>query len=419
MRDKRKRSIMHILFTTYEFVTEKKPCGGMGHYLANIATILAEHGHKVTILLLSDYNRCFEWKKNVNIVVFQYSYKYEYSWIGNLIDKKCHTNIAPYISRSKEMKKRIQEIHRKDRIDIIQNNGDHLECWYRCWNIPTVVRLSSFTPWYMHAYNPESDMDDMSWLKAWDCKIFAYPMKKADAVYGPGRCVGRYAGLCARRKVKIIESPFLMENSLKDLQLPFQLEGKKYFLFFGRMCVLKGINTIVEAIYQILKENPDCYFVFAGNAEKSGIEERLLSAAKEFSNRIMILGEIKDKVIMQSIVKQAYVCILPSRADNFPNSCIEAMGMGKVVIGTYGASFEQLINNKKSGLLIKRDSPQALVNAIRYFRSLSEEEKEQIEKNAAKRIERMQSDVIYQELIQFYEDVIDKRRRMLCAKKQK
>ena len=96
---------MHILFTTYEFVTERKPCGGMGHYLANISTILAQHGHEVTILLLSDRNKQFEWKKNIKVVKFQYKYVNNGINTGEIIDKLFHINQAYFVNRSLAFKK--------------------------------------------------------------------------------------------------------------------------------------------------------------------------------------------------------------------------------------------------------------------------------------------------------------------------
>ena len=85
------------------------------------------------------------------------------------------------------------------------------------------------------------------------------------------------------------------------------------------------------------------------------------------------------------------------------------MGLGKIVIGTHGASFEQLIQNKKSGLLIKRDSPKALLSAIRYLNSMTPEMKLEMEKLAMKRIEKMQPELIYQKVMELYKSVIIKK----------
>lgn len=400
---------MHILFTAYEFVTERKPCGGFGHYLANIATILSEHGHKVTILLLTDHNCDFEWKRNVRVIAFKYEYVSKGLHIEKYIDQILDTDIAHYVNKSLAFQIKIKEIHKQNKIDIIQHNGDHLEAWHRNWKIPTVIRLSSFTPWCDQAYNPHSDMEDMRWLESWKSKLFIYPMKKVDAVYGPSKCVAGFLSPKLPQKVKVIESPFLLDEEKNGSTLPEVLIGKKYFLFFGRICVLKGINTIIAAIHQILEENPEYYFVFAGNPEQKGMIQRLLNAAGEYKERVLILGEIKDKVVMQEIIRHAYVCVLPSRAENLANACKEAMGLGKIVIGTHGASFEQLIQNKKSGLLIKRDSPKALLSAIRYLNSMTPEMKLEMEKLAMKRIEKMQPELIYQKVMELYKSVIIKK----------
>lgn len=401
---------MHILYTTYEFVTERKPCGGFGHYLANIATVLSQHGHKVTILLLTNYNKSFEWKKNVQVIAFKYEYVAKGLHMERYIDRVFNTDISVYVNKSLAFKTKILEIHKTNRIDIIQHNGDHLECWHRCWNIPTVVRMSSFTPWCRHAYNPRSNMEDLDWLDTRESKLFLYPLKKADAVYGPSKCVAKFLKLKLKNQIKVIESPFVLEESKGNIELPQQLYGKKYLLFFGRLCILKGINTIVASLYQILDENPDVYFVFAGSLEQKGLAERLFKAAGDCKSRVIVLGEIKEKTIMQEVIKNAYACVLPSRADNLPNSCIEAMGMGKVVIGTYGASFEQLIQNKKNGLLIKRDSSKTLLSAIRYLFSITPEMKIEMERMAKKRIEKMQPEIIYSQVIRFYQNVIDRKK---------
>ena len=401
---------MHVLFTTYEFVTERTPCGGFGHYLANIATILAQHNHKVTILILTNYNDSFDWKKNVQVITFKYEYVTKGLHIEEYIDKLLQTNISGYVNKSLAFSQKIKEIHKRNKIDVVQHNGDHLECWHRCRNIPTVVRLSSFTPWYQHAYNPRSDMEDRRWLDTWDSKLFLYPIKKADAVYGPSKCVADFLNPKLSKKIKIIESPFLLEDIKSGNTLPIELIGKKYFLFFGRLCVLKGINTIISCIYKILDENKEFYFVFAGNPEQKGFVRCILDAANIYKSRVIIFEEIKDKKVMQEIIKNAYACILPSRADNLPNACIEAMGMGKIVVGSYGASFEQLIQNKKNGLLIKRDSPNSLLKAIRYLMKMTPEMKEEMESLATKRIEKMQPEIIYNQIIDFYQNIINQKR---------
>ena len=107
------------------------------------------------------------------------------------------------------------------------------------------------------------------------------------------------------------------------------------------------------------------------------------------------------------VVQNSLACILPSRVDNLPNACIEAMSCGKIVIGTYGASFEQLIKNKYNGLLIQRDSAHALIKAIKYLLELSVQEREQMGLRAEEVSMRLQPEKIYSQVIAYYQQAIN------------
>ena len=64
------------------------------------------------------------------------------------------------------------------------------------------------------------------------------------------------------------------------------------------------------------------------------------------------------------IKRYGSVVVLPSLIDNFPNACLEAMGLGKVVIGTVGTSFDELISEGTTGFLVSPNNPEALADKI-------------------------------------------------------
>ena len=403
---------MRILFVTHEFVTEKKVCGGLGHYIANISTILAEKGHKVIILLVTNHNHVFEWKQNIEVIAFKYYQAARKNKIGDYIEYFTKVDISTKLNRSFAVNEKIKEINRRNKIDIVQYCGDsNLFTWYRTRNIPCVVRMSSFGPWYAQASKIGSNMEDTSWLNTWDSKLQLYSFAKADAIFSPSVFVAQIINRKLNKCVRVIESPCMVNDEIKMPNIPAEIEGKKYLLYYGRICTLKGIDTIKKCIYDILERNAQLFFVFVGYEEIKNVMRSVKLAAKQYSDRVLYLGEIKDNEILFPIVKSSYACIFPSRADNLPNTCIEAMGLGKIVIGTYGASFEQLINHKESGLLIKRDSPKALIKAVDYLMLMTEEEREEMGERAKERVAQMTPDLVYERLILFYYEIINRVKR--------
>ena len=105
-------------------------------------------------------------------------------------------------------------------------------------------------------------------------------------------------------------------------------------------------------------------------------------------------------------IENAEICLLPYRIDNLSNACIEAMAMGKIVIGTDGASFEQLIDDRKSGFLCRRDNPESYFEAVEEVLSMSEAAKRQIELEASRQVKRLAPEVIYRKYYDFYQKVI-------------
>lgn len=409
---------MHILFVTNEFETEKYPCGGLGHYIANISSILAERNHQVTILITTTHNSVFEWKKNVNVVAFKYTGSKKVKLMGECIDILAKTRISEMLNKSFVINEKIKEINNKHKIDMVQYCGDNLAVWYRVRSIPSVVRLSSFGPWLKIADQPKSNMEDMSWMHTWESKILLYSFTRADAVYGPSKFVVQLVNRELKKKFEVIESPCIVNDNMESTNIPCEIRGNKYLLYYGRICTLKGIDTIREAMYDILRNNPDLLFVFVGYEVNRNIMKSVKQAAGQYQDRVLYLGEIRNRELLFAIVKNAYACVFPSRADNLPNTCIEAMGLGKVVIGAYGASFEQLINHKENGLLIKRDSPKSLIKAVDYLMSMTEEEKDKMGERAKERVAQMSPDKIYEQLISFYGRVIKKKRNIFHCKRR-
>ena len=92
--------------------------------------------------------------------------------------------------------------------------------------------------------------------------------------------------------------------------------------------------------------------------------------------------------------------------ENLSNACIEAMYFERVVVGTNGASFEQLITHGKNGLLCQIGDAQDLLEKMQMAVSMSASRKQEMGKLARKRIDKLNPEYVVRKLVRLYEYVI-------------
>lgn len=397
---------MHIVYVTVEFVTEKIS-GGLGTYIDNMARIMKDHGHQVTVITLSHENREFDYRDQIHVIRVQEDHR-QSIWARTLLN-------------SWRLKQELDRVVRKNKVDIVQTASLHAIGFFRSYKIPYIVRISSDNAVLRHAEQYTFDMDKALREKTLFDRMELYAVRHADYAFAPSRCCAKIVAERARCRVDVLESPYLDRAVEFDDSVYWKkLAGKKYLLFNSTLSTLKGTPIGIEAADQLMSRYPDLYMVYAGIdagivgangtcMQASGILNRL---SKKYEGRILYLGSLKRQQLFP-VIANAYACVLLSRTENLSNSCIEAMSLKKIVIATYGASFEQLIRNKDNGLLVKRDSPKAFLSAVAYLMDMKQEEKEKMEERAAASIARLSPDQIYERMISVYNNIIKNFRRKI------
>ena len=167
---------------------------------------------------------------------------------------------------------------------------------------------------------------------------------------------------------QLIRTPFYIETADWDSSVYDQfLKDKKYVLYFGRFQLHKGFHTLARALPEFLKQCPDAYVVLVGRDMETSLASSMAGFARSqcdgFADRLILLGNLPHRHLYP-IIAGARLITLPSLVDNLPNACLEAMGLGKVVIGTSGTSFEELIIDGVNGFLAPPDDPKALAEKM-------------------------------------------------------
>jgi len=239
-------------------------------------------------------------------------------------------------------------------------------------------------------------------------------MKRADVLLGPSKIIASMVEKNIGKQVWVVESPYHQPDMKMDTTLyERNLAGKKYLLSYGSLYRLKGTDLIGDIILPLLSKYLDLHFVFIG--KDFGIYEQstmdyIRRKAESHEDRIIYFPSMPHRQLFP-IIENARAVVLPSRIDNLPNTCIESMALGKIVIGTNGASFEQLIENEKSGFLCKIGDSKSLLDAIEKVLSLSKDEKSEIGELAKKRTQKLAPDIVINDLINVYNKAINNKAR--------
>ncbi len=322
------------------------------------------------------------------------------------------------IDRGIELRYRIRKINSEQGVDLVHYCNLGNPAIFASEKIPYCIRLSSISNILRGAKSKEGQLDYDSIPLLLTERIEKRILKRAKNIVVPSINVAKIMEKKLEKGIRVLESPFVMSRESWDMFLYDKiLKGKKYILHYGRMSYLKGTHVVAELVKPLLSAYRDLYLVMAGATEEIWDEENeewtsafelVRKKAAPYEDRVIYLGPVVREILFP-IIENAVASLLPYRSDNLSNACIESMAIGTIVIGTDGASFEQLIEDGKSGLLCRRDDAVSFLGAINKVMEMSQAEKEEISNNAKMQIERLNLENVYNNFLKYYNNIIFKK----------
>ncbi|MDZ8055553.1 MAG: glycosyltransferase family 4 protein [Aulosira sp. ZfuVER01] len=354
---------MRIGFATTEYVTEEYFSGGLANYLHRVAKALVSLGHEVHIVVLSEIDQAEFEHEGIQI------HRLTLGKIQRRLYKLTRYRI-PQTSKcldfSFQVYRKLLQLHKQQPFDIVQ-----FPDWDACGvvsslllPIPQVTRISAYRPVWMAMSESPRDRDEriVEWLE-W------LQMRLSKHIYAPSYTLKRLLAEQAKiTHVRVVRTPFYLETSDWDFSVFNEnLQGKQYLLFFGRFQLHKGFHILAQALPQVLEKYPDCHVVFVGldtgSSLASSMKEYASSLCSQYINRLIFINPILHSKLYP-VIAGAKLVVLPSLIDNLPNACLEAMALGKSIIGTVGASFEELLTDGETGFLVPLGEVNALATKI-------------------------------------------------------
>ena len=122
----------------------------------------------------------------------------------------------------------------------------------------------------------------------------------------------------------------------------------------------KGLNTLIDAMEIVSKSLPTARCLVAGEGSlEIRLRERLTQLPEP--GFVRLLGFVEDPL---SLLAAADLCVLPSVAEPFGLSLVEAMALGVPVVSTRAGGPMEIVHEGKSGLLSLPEDARSLADSI-------------------------------------------------------
>lgn len=186
-------------------------------------------------------------------------------------------------------------------------------------------------------------------------------------------------------------------------------EDEKAILFTGRLTWVKGINSLVRAMPEILSAAPNAKLMILGRGEMTD-ELKVLASQLNGSDRIIFIDRWVEEQERLLIYASSDLVCAPSRYEPFGIVSLEAMSMKKPVIVGNGGLREPVIEGEQ-GYYCDPDNPHDIAEkAIRILKD--DELARQFGENGRARVEHYFTwDKIAKSTAELYQSILDKTKK--------
>lgn len=145
-----------------------------------------------------------------------------------------------------------------------------------------------------------------------------------------------------------------------------RIKGKN-LLFLGRISPVKNLESLILALPAVIKNHPGVKLRIVGPSEQDYLK-KLLVLIKELrvEKSVEFLPAVYDLDKKIDLIDSSEIFILPSKREAMPQSLIEVMSRGKIVIASNNKGSSEIISDGKTGFLFQISDSKQLADKINY-----------------------------------------------------
>lgn len=262
----------------------------------------------------------------------------------------------------------------------------------------TVLGMMLHSPtWECFAYDGQSHRAGLEIRET--CNIEEEAIRIAPLINSPSQGLRDevLARLGLQRHVEIIRYPMDLGAEVPTPPPARTSLAELEILYYGRIEPRKGIEELIEAFRQL----PECNLkLIGGDVPYSPYGKSYRDYIQRGAPDNVEFCAPMPRPDLLLRLQSADVCIFPSRFENWPNTCIEAMAAGRVVIGSKHGGMGEMIEHGVSGFHVDGRSAADILRVFREDLSGALGRLSEIGAAAARRIREFSRQDVYCETLQ-------------------
>lgn len=404
---------MKIWFLTGEFAPDFG--GGIGTYVENCAKMFAKAGDDVTVIVRSlKEDKEEKTKDGYRVVRFKQGEGEYYTYLG-------YDNALAY-QYYEVIMKLIDQYGKPDVIEMQEYNA------YGQYIIQNKLMLKEKLkdiPLVVHLHTPSFETLKINQFNTYEAPFYwigemeKFCIKGADALLCPSQFLADKLQYLVEDKIKVINLPFdIDQEELEKYQKMNPVQNdKKTLLYFGRTEYRKGVVQMLKGAEKLWKKGLDFKVKIIGGDTKleskgTFIGEDLKKKYAKYieSGNLEMLAPIPHLELIPHILSATAVTV-PSLYENFPNTCIYGMWLGKpILVSKSGGQAEMVQESGKNGLIFDWEKQGDFEEKLEQLLEMSDEERKIMGDNAKARIHELcNMDTNLKLRREFFQEVIQKK----------
>ncbi len=131
-------------------------------------------------------------------------------------------------------------------------------------------------------------------------------------------------------------------------------------VFVGRLIGNKGVDRLIEAVPSVVRRVPNVEFEIVGDGPlRAFLRHRIIELGLD--RTVILMGVVPS---VADILRKSDLLVRPSLTEGMPLTVLEAMACGLPCIATAVGGTPEVIQHRKTGILIREGDHQELVDSI-------------------------------------------------------